>query len=170
MRTITVYAALVAFALSLGITMDSAHAVFVRVDSDDIHECCDTLQVPELVDELGRGGGVAGAVGYPFPADEMIGVDAGEIFQAVCEEKDDPDQIDALVYITNTTFPEQSFKALWYVGNTNTYLSNVDGTVSQLGHEDLGAGLAFRIDDKGNNRPLINESLNSNGIFEPGET
>ncbi len=171
MRATFFVTALMAFAASIAVTSNSADAVVVKVGFDNLHECCDDLSVPEVVDELGRGvvNGPA-QPGYPFPADETIRVAATFTDEIACEEKDDPDMVNARVYITNITFPEQSFSHVWYVGNPNTYLSNVDGYVTQQGYEDLGAGLAFLIDTEGKNRPLLSESINPDGIFEPGET
>ena len=171
MRTTIVYTTLMAFALLIGITADSAYAVPVKVTFDD-YTHCDPLHVPNAVDELGRGGAaVPGAPGYPFPLDETIRVAATETDWTACEGSDDPDLRNALIHITNITFPKQSFSDVWYVGNPNTYLSNVDGVVSQQGAEDLGSGLAFRIDAMGMNRPLLSESIApADGIFSPGET
>ena len=145
-------------------------AVPVRVKSDDL-DTCDKLFVPEASDELGIGssGGTAGITG-PFPKDEEISARSFEEIYPVCQQTDNPDMVDSFVEITNLTEPNRSFKALWYVGNPNTFLSNVDGMVFQLGHEDYGAGKAFRIDREGLNKPLLSESINPNGIFEPGET
>ena len=171
MRTTIVYTTLMAFALLIGITADSAHAVVVKVGFENDPECCDDLFVPEVVDELGRGV-VNGPpqVGYPFPADETIRVAATFTDEIACKEKDDPDMLNARVYITNITFPTQSFSDVYYVGNPNTHLSNVDGYVVQKGYESLGAGRTFRIDKEGKNTPLLSESMNSDGIFESGET
>ena len=133
MRTTIIYATLMAFALPIGITVDSAYAVPVKVTFDD-YTHCDRLHVPNAVDELGRGGAaVPGAPGYPFPLDETIRVAATETDWTACEDSDDPNLSNALIFITNTTSPKRSFKALWYVGNPNTYLSNVDGVVLQQG-------------------------------------
>jgi len=171
MRSALFCTALMAFAASIAITADSAYAVIVKVGFENDPECCDDLFVPEVVDELGRGV-VNGPpqVGYPFPADETIRVAATYTDEIACEEKDIPDMQNARVYITNITFPEQSFSDVWYVGNPNTSLSNVDGYVVQKGYESLGAGRAFRIDNEGKNTPLLSESMNPDGIFEPGET
>lgn len=145
-------------------------AVPVRVTHNDL-SVCDPLHVPELVDELGIGmiGSLVGVTG-PFPRDEEIWAEAEEELVTVCEATDDTSQPDAILSITNLTDPPRSFNRLWYVGNPNTFVSNVDGVVFQAGFEDLGQGLAFRIDTKGLNKPLLAESKVANGIFEPGET
>ena len=163
-----IYCTVMAFGLIMSIAMESADAVPTTVTSYN-QDTCDPLNVPEAVDELGRGGPAAGP-GYPFPADETIRVAADVTHWTACKSTDDPDMLDALVSITNLTDPKTSFSELWYVGNPNTYLSNVDGIVLEQGHEDLGSGLAFRIDQEGANHTLISESLGQMGIFEPGET
>jgi hypothetical protein len=109
-------------------------------------------------------------VGGPFPEDERISAFAIQGHMPACHHSDDPDRLDSIVSITNLTSPKRSFSQLWYVANPNVYLSNYDGYVGQLGFEDAGTGLAFRIDGEGHNRPLLAESGNANGIFEPGET
>ena len=147
-----------------------AFAVPVRVVHDDLSTECDPLFIPQLVDELGIGhsGGATGVTG-PFPKDEEISAKSYEDYKPVCPTSDDPDIADAIVDITNLTQPARSFKALWYVGNPTTSLSNVDGEVFQAGFPN-GRGLAFRIDTRGHNRPLISESIKADGIFEPNET
>jgi len=171
MRATSIFTALMAFATSIAVTAGSAQAVVVEVGFQNDPDCCDDLLVPKVVDELGRGNlAVTPDLGYPFPADETIRVASTFTDEIACEEKDNPDMLNALVSITNITVPQQSFTEMWYVGNPNTFLSNVDGSVFQQGYEDLGAGPAFRIDTEGKNRPLISESMNPDGIFEPGET
>lgn len=147
-----------------------AFAVPVKVKHDDLRTC-DPLFVPEGVDELGIGssGGAVGVTG-PFPKDEEISAYSTTEHLTVCQQTDDPDVPDAILRITNLTDPPRSFQELWYVGNPNTFLSNVDGVVFQAGHEHYGAGKAFRIDRKGINQPLLSESAKNNNIFEPGET
>ena len=51
---------------------------------------------------------------------------------------------------------------VWYVADPETFLTNHDGWVN--------GELAFKIDNIGLNRPLVFESMNSNLVFEPGET
>ena len=147
-----------------------AFAVPVKVTHENL-TTCDPLFVPRNVDELGIGSStpVAGMIG-PFPKDEEIAAYSYEKHLTVCDETDDPDVPDAVVSIMNLTQPPRTFKALWYIGNPNTFLSNVDGVVSQLGFEKYGHGKAFLIDAKGKNRPLISESLINNNKFDPNET
>ena len=146
-----------------------AFAVPVRVVHDDYASMCDTLLIPHLVDELGIGqsGNTYDDIG--FPKDEEISAKSYEEYRPVCPVSDDPAMLDAIVKITNLTQPARSFKALWYVGNPNTHLSNVDGEVFQAGFETNGGGRAFRIDTRGRNRPLIGESIKADGIFQPNE-
>ncbi len=148
-----------------------AFSVPVKVYYDDTSHC-DPLMVPRDVDELGIGQSlvVAGTTNGLFPKDEEISAFAFEEFLTVCPDSDDPDRRDSIVSITNLTSPARSFSSLWYVANPNTHISNWDGYVGQQGFEDYGVGLAFRIDDKGHNKPLLSESGLSNGVFEPGET
>ena len=54
-----------------------------------------------------------------------------------------------------------SFSDVWYVAEPGTFFTNDDGTINGM-H-------AFQIDAVGANTPLISESINPNGIFEPGE-
>lgn len=147
-----------------------AFAVPVKVVHDDWASMCDTLLIPHLVDELGIGqsGNTYDDIG--FPKDEEISAKSYEEYRPVCPVSDDPAMLDAIVKITNLTQPARSFKALWYVGNPNTHLSNVDGEVFQAGFETNGGGRAFRIDTRGRNRPLIGESIKADGIFQPNET
>lgn len=157
--------------LVLGLVASATWAVPVKVSHEDLPEC-DVLWVPEHVDELGIGQNTAvpGTVGGPFPPDEEIAAFGEEIARPACSATDNPAMPNKVLSITNLTSPARSFKELWYVGNPNTYLSNLDGLVYQQGAEDLGYGLAFRIDTIGSNRPLIGETGVANGIFEPGET
>ena len=148
-----------------------AFAVPVRVVHDDYASMCDTLLIPQLVDELGIGhsGGATGFTG-PFPKDEEISAYSYEGYRPVCLDSDNPNMADAIVEITNLTQPARSFKALWYVGNPNTSFSNRDGVAAQQGFEHYGHGGAFLIDTRGHNRPLIGESIKADGIFQPNET
>jgi len=171
MRSTLFYAVLMAFVSSVAVTADSAYAVVVKVGFENDPDCCDDLFVPEVVDELGRGN-LSGtpSPGYPFPLDETIRVAATFTDEIACADKDDPKIMNAFISITNLTSPAQSFSDVWYVGNPTTQLSNVDGYVVQKGYESLGKGRAFQIDNTGKNTPLVSESMNPDGIFEPGET
>lgn len=120
---------------------------------------CDPLIIPELVDELG--------LLPPFPIDE--GIEAFDTFTTIpaCPAMDDQLMPNALVIMTNITFPPRAFSDVWYVKDFETSFSNVDGMAATPGFtmED-----AFKIDAIGINTPLIAESFVVNGIFEPGET
>lgn len=160
--------------LVMGVSVSLLAAPAFAVPANVIHDdftTCDFLFVPREVDELGIGSSmpVAGTTG-PFPMDEEISAYSYDEHLTACEQTDNPDVPDAVVNITNLTQPPRTFEAMWYVGNTNTHFTNVDGVVSQSGFEKYGHGNAFRIDTQGSNRPLIYESLNDDGKFEPNET
>jgi len=115
----------------------------------------DPLVIPEYgVHELGN---------QPhFPNDEWITSSWMLTEERSCFEEGnlDLDIANVLVSITNQT--GMPWFEVWYVGDPETFLTNDDGMVN--------GGLAFKIDNKGLNRPLVWESLNPNLVFEPGET
>ena len=122
----------------------------VSVTHQDDPNCCDFLSVPVNVDELGTN---------VFPPDETISAsDQGSSYLS-CPSKANPGVVGTQVSITNLT--SRSFTDLWYVADPETTFTNIDG---QVNNEH-----AFKIDSVGLNRPLIIESFNPNGIFEPGE-
>lgn len=86
---------------------------------------------------------------------------------SACTMSDNPDEPNALVVMTNLT--GRFLTDLFYVGDPETRLSNVDG-VGEGGGTPGISGLAFRIDSIGANRPLVFESITADGVFEPGET
>lgn len=102
-----------------------------------------------------------------FASDEAI--DHVSTFTQIpaCPPMDNPTIPNRLVLITNLT--GRFLDNLYYVGDPETSFSNVDGLGFGAGSPTV-AGLAFRIDSFGLNRPLIFESLTFDGIFEPGET
>jgi hypothetical protein len=130
----------------------TARAVPIQVTSEDITDCCDFLSVPPNVDELG-------IVGV-FPDDEAITADAKFTQEVACPDEAVPGIANQLLTITN--FTNRYFDNLWYVADPETRFSNVDGRVN--------GEVAFKIDHVGINNPLVAESINANGIFEPGET
>ena len=81
-----------------------------------------------------------------------------------------------VIEITNKT--DRAFSELYYVGDVNadgtlqTTFTNYDEYVADVtpGHNMNVAGLAFKIDRYGENKPLIYESILDDGIFSPGET
>ncbi len=115
----------------------------------------DPLVIPEYgVHELGN---------QPhFPNDEWITSGWTLTEETSCFEEGnvDRDIANVLVSITNQT--GMPWFEVWYVGDPETSLTNMDGMVN--------GSLAFKIDDKGLNRPLVWESLNPDLVFEPGET
>src|SRR5688572_5303768 len=119
---------------------------------------CDPLMNLTLVDELG--------LPAVFPAGERIDAFATQTTISACPPMDSPNLPNALIRMTNLN--PFSFTDVHYVadpaalGAAGTTISNFDGLVN--------AGQAFRIDTIGVNRPLVNESMISNGVFQPGET
>jgi len=112
---------------------------------------CDTLSMPPTLEELGT---------VIFPAGELISSAEAGTESAPCPGTDDTAISNPVVAITNLN--SISFAEVWYVSDFETSLSNFDGFV--------GEGRTFKIDTVGVNRPLVSESMNSNGVFEPGET
>lgn len=112
---------------------------------------CDPLAGSSLSDELGNT--------PPFPAGEQIASFDLPISLPVCISTKIFGLNDAQVTIINLN--SISFTDLWYVAEPATTFTNVDGTINGM--------LAFKIDTLGVNTPLQGESINANGIFEPGE-
>jgi hypothetical protein len=112
----------------------------------------DPLIVPSFVHELGNA--------PLFPEEESILSSYGYTDHIPCPELDNPQMPNVVVSITNMT--NQDWSELWYVADPETYLTNHDGWVN--------GGLAFKIDNVGLNTPLLFESMNSDLIFESGET
>jgi hypothetical protein len=142
--------------VALSTSATSALAVFTTVTSQDtIH--CDPLMTLSFVDELGNV--------PPFPANEAVASFAQQVVAAACPSHDNPNIPNVLMRLTNLT--TLSFTDLHYVADPpspispGTNISNEDGLVN--------GGQAFRIDKVGINTPLLGESINNNGIFEPGE-
>ena len=139
----------------------TAGAVPVTVGHVDAPQC-DTLVVPQFVDELGFGG--------LFPPDEVaVPVVVTFAGQSACAATDDPLIPNALVFLENAT--PFDFTEVWYVADSpDTTISNFDGDASTLLSGSI-IGQAFRIDTLGDNRPLVSESFAFGlpGIFESGE-
>ena len=113
----------------------------------------DPLYVPRNVHELGNS--------PLFPEEELIQSSVEGITEHIpCPELDDPQFPNVVVSITNLT--NESWAEVWYVADPETYLTNHDGWVN--------GELAFKIDNIGQNTPLLSESMSSNLVFEPGET
>ncbi len=139
-----------ALTIALGISASTVLAFPVSVSHQDLVGSCDTLVVPTNVDELGVNG---------FPPNETITASDQGITTLACPTNANPSTQSTQVTITNLT--GRSFTNLWYVADPETTFTNIDG---QVNNEH-----AFKIDFVGLNKPLINESINFNGIFEPLE-
>ena len=142
-----------------------ANAYWVQVEHLDA-PTCDPLSVPFDVDELG-------SPMVPFPADELIDHQTLTMGPAVCMATDNPNMADPVVEIRNLT--NRTFRELWYVADSETSISNVDGFVEDvLAPSVPPRHLAFRIDNdfydpSGTHHPLLAESSPGGG-FEPGES
>jgi len=135
-------------------------------------ENCDFLFVDPIMDELGNG--TFSVPLGPFPADESIIASSGftGVPGSACPSSFPLPSSTTIAIITNTVTPPRAFTDVYYVGDTETSFTNVDGFV------DGGSGPlpAFRIDSVdsfggcGLNCPLFFEVATSDGIWEPGET
>ncbi len=122
---------------------------------------CDDHGAWTAVEEIGRrpvfGPDAAIETMFTFPIDDV----------ASCAATNDPDIDNVVVLMTNNT--GRALDNLWYVGDVGTTFSNADGIARGAGSPGQ-SGLAFRIDDVGANRPLLLESIDDDGVFQPGET
>ena len=111
----------------------------------------DPLVVPLDVHELGN----------LFPQDEAISSQQGTPSEhRPCLVNPDDVQIpNPLVFMTN--LGSVTWTDVWYVADLETSLENYDGKIN--------GGYAFKIDNIGNNTPLVYESITYDNIFEPGE-
>jgi len=112
---------------------------------------CDVLSVPANVEELG----------ISFPLGERIDAATIGFSPPACPSS-------ALAgphyRIRITNFNSVTFNNVWYVADSPiTRITNEDGLVNGC--------QAFRIDNNAGdlNKPLVLESINPNGLFEPGE-
>lgn len=161
----TQLSALLGVACLLGAGLSPALGVITFVSHLDIAGHCDTLSVPSPVDELGENSsGIPGSPG--FPADEYIDAEFVSLGGPSCLASNGGG-VDLVIAITNLT--GRNFVELWYVADVGTTITNFDGVVSQIppGSDALPT---FRIDALGSNRPLVSESIDTNGVFEIGET
>jgi hypothetical protein len=138
------------FPLLMTIASSNVFGMVTTVTHVDIPNCCDSLSVPTTVDELGE---------VVFPANETI--TATDTFTPIvaCPSQPNNQVASSLVSITNLT--GRSFNDLWYVADPETTITNKDGLVN--------GQHAFKIDSIGLNQNLVFESINANGVFEPGE-
>jgi hypothetical protein len=136
--------------LFLSLAASTALAVQTTVTHVEVPACCDFLSVPTQVDELGA---------LIFPPNETI--KASDIFTPIIACPSQPNNQVASVQVSITNLTGRSFAHLWYVADPETTITNLDGLVN--GEE------AFHIDSTGLNQNLMFESINANGVFEPGE-
>ncbi len=127
----------------------------VHADNPNV---CDTLMVPENVDELGNK--------PPFLNDEWIVSLHSSTNTVACTTFAATNNV--VVSITNTVMPPRSFSDLWYVVDDGTVITNFDGGIDNPVNPMFNR--AFKIDSVGINKPLVSESIAVNGIFESGET
>jgi len=120
---------------------------------------CDTLPNQTLAHELGK-------VGF-FPQNEAIDYQVAPATFTVCVP-DDGLPNDWIVQMVNLS--GQSWTNLFFVADLGMKIGNADGTVQDIANAPGMFSDAFKIDAVGLNANLLNESINPNGIFEPGET
>lgn len=118
---------------------------------------CDNQGARQAVDELGT---------FVFPPNELIDASSSLTNLSACAAHDNPNLPNYIVRITNLT--GQSWTDLFYVADISTSISNEDG-MAWSAMAPGAVGQAFRIDATGVNHNLLFESINANGIFEPGE-
>jgi len=125
---------------------------------------CDDLDIPTNVEELGllgqfrpiRGDAISLSVTAP-PFNPILGCRDGI-----------GDTNPFFVFIKNEN--SRTFSDLWFIVDLGSSFSNVDGLARGTGTFDIPVFTsAFKIDSIGNNKPLLAESINANGFFEPGE-
>jgi hypothetical protein len=102
-----------------------------------------------------------------FAPDETIIHGATTTEMTACPVTDDLSTPNFLVEIINQT--GRTLTDLFYVGDTTTTFSNVDGQANAGVFDQLTAP-AFKIDSIGANQPLFFESLTPDNIFQPGES
>jgi len=123
--------------------------------SQDLPPQCDTM--PDLSLSVG------GELGDRPPFSSEVNISPALLTTtatASCATEDQGGVPNARVTITNDT--AQDFIEVYYVANSETTITNVDGLIN--GEE------AFKIDNVGSNTPLAVESMDPDGIFQAGET
>ncbi len=141
----------------------AAPAFAFPVDGDYFDAAgCDDHGPLQAIEELGTA--------PLFPTDELIRTGATFTELSACVVTDDASIPNALVEMTNLS--GRAWTDLFYVGDGETSFSNVDGfaTTNEAPPPDSLLTFAFRIDAVGNNRPLVFESMNADGVFEDGES
>jgi len=134
---------------------EQAFAVLTNVVHQDNPNICDTLVVPNLVDELGNK--------PAFPNNEWIVSLHSSTNTVACTTNQSTNNV--LVSITNAVMPPRSFSDLWYVVDADSSITHWNGGVGP------NSNRAIKIDSVGINQPLVNEIGGAiAGVFEPGET
>ena len=121
----------------------------------------DPLSLNGWVDEIGD---------PPFPCGELIESSAVTTSLTACSsgpEPDNPGIPNVLVTMTNICAQESP---VWYVADPETTITNYDGWIGNAGRTDHEQ--AFKIDNIGQNTPLISEvgGIPGDNIFQVGET
>ena len=156
MKTITAIAlSASALTLAAGAAADPIDGIYVDVPG------CDDHGSRFAAEEIGR----RPVFGLDDAVDTMTTIPIDDV--AACAATNDPGIDNVVVLMTNLT--GRALDNLWYVGDVGTSFTNADGVAEGAGSPGQ-PGLAFRIDDVGVNRPLLLETMTSDGIFEPGET
>jgi len=138
---------------------EQVFAELTTVVHQDNQVACDTLVIPEEVDELGNK--------PPFPDDEwIVSLSSSTDTDACPPISSNPLSSNMLVSITNNS--PFDFSDLWYVVNSNIGITNFDGGA---GPDFNTLNRAFKIDSVGVNKPLVKEMGGAvAGVFESGET
>ena len=139
-------------------TAGAAMALPVSVQYFDTPGCDD--HGPQIaIEELGTDPTVC-------PMDEFIDATSTTVSFPACPPMDNGTP-SALVIMTNLS--GRDWTDLYYVGDPETVLTNVDGQAFSNAAPGV-VGNAFRIDMLGVNRSLVAESFANDGIFQAGET
>lgn len=128
--------------------------------------------IPISNHELGNPGAGGGSSGFP-PDQAIFSASTFDLRTPCPSQPDNPDIANRAVVITNLT--ALSWTDLWFVADEGNSFTNVDAVIADT-TPDAAPGSpavftrAFRIDDIGINRPLVNESIAADLVFEPGES
>jgi len=149
-------AALIVAALALVASAAVAEEVSVYTVPDDVQ---DDWVLDGTVEELGN---------QPnFPTEEWIGSDEVSWGDHIpCPSEYQAQLPNRQVLITNRT--GRDFPHVYYVADPQTGLTNWDEMVGQRPY--LITGKAFKIDNLGENTPLVYESIAYDNVFQAGET
>jgi len=139
--------------LIIGISSNTPMAYSFPISAffvDDLR-CDDSGQI-DVTEELGTA--------PAFPIAELISVNTASSPSTLCIPDDGDALNDFFISITNET--PRHFYNLFFVADPGISVGNADGTI--------GGDDAFRINKFGVNPNLVFESIEPNGVFEPGET